>query len=111
MTETAILLSLALPGFLLVYTAFQFRDQHWPMKLLMTGVGLSFLLGIPFTGYMFAKSNGYPRVAGYLIWFELAAVIVFVVFVFYLIWSYIQDTGMILSGADQEGEFERERTV
>lgn len=101
MVETSLILSLAIPAFLLIYTAFSFSEQHSNMRMLFAGAGMTFMLGIPFTGYKIALSQGYSEIAQYLIYFELAFIMVHVTFVFYLIWLYIKTTGLILSGTSE----------
>lgn len=102
MVEQTLLLSLALPAFLLAYIAFKMKDKHSIMKIFFTGVSMTFALGIPFTGFKLAEANGYTDIADYLIYFELAMIVTFILFVFYLIWFYISDVSKIISGSRQE---------
>jgi len=103
---TAVILSLGLPSIVLAYIAFKLKEEHWPMKLFLTGTSMAMLLGIPFTGMKFAENAGYTGVASYLNYFELAVIVVFVLFVFYMIWMYIDDTARIISGAKSFSEQE-----
>lgn len=48
--------------------------------------------------------TGYPGIAGYLIYFVLAIIVTTIVFVFYLIWLYIKNTSLIISGTREEYE-------
>lgn len=102
MVEQALILSLAVPAFLLAYIAFKMKDKHSIMKILFTGISMAFALGIPFTGFKIAEANGYGGIANYLIYFELAIISTFVMFVFYLIWFYISDVLKIISGNRNE---------
>lgn len=99
--ELSILLSLAVPAVLLAYIGFSLKDKHSSMKLLMVSVSLVFLLGVPFTGWKFAENSEYGEVANYFLAFELAAVVVFIVFVFYAIWLYLVATGKVVSGSEE----------
>lgn len=98
----AVIFSLALPSIVFAYIAFQLREEHWPMKLFLTGTSLAMLLGVPFTGMKLAVSAGYTGISSYLNYFQLAVIVVFIIFVFYMIWMYIKDTGKIISGFSQE---------
>lgn len=98
MIETALILSLALPAFLLAYIAFQLKDRHSSMKMFLTNASLIFAMGIPFTGWVLADNQSVAVVEDYLIYFELAAIMVTVVFVFYSIWLYLVATGKVVSG-------------
>lgn len=46
--------------------------------------------------------TGYPGIAGYLIYFVLALISVFSIYLFYVIWLYLKSTGRIASGTDDE---------
>lgn len=48
--------------------------------------------------------TGYPEVAGYLIYFVQALIVVTVVFTFYLIWQYLKATSLVASGTNEEFE-------
>lgn len=100
MVEQAIIFSLALPAFLLVYIAFKMKDKHSVMKIFLTGMSMVFMTGIPFTGYMLAEESGYTDIASYLIYFELVIIVTLILFVFYLIWYYIEDVLKIISGSE-----------
>lgn len=46
--------------------------------------------------------TGYPGVAGYMIYFVLALIVVTIMYVFYLIWLYIKSTSNAISGKKDE---------
>jgi len=105
MIELAILFSLAIPAFLLMYAGFKFGEQHAWMKIFFISVGVIFSIGISFTGYVFAENGeatAYPDIAGYLIYFVLAIIVTMLLWVFYIIWLYIKSTSRISSGTDDE---------
>jgi len=104
MVEVSLILSLAIPAFLLIYTAFSLSDQHSTMRMLFTGAGMTFMLGIPFTGYKIAMMQGFEEIASYLIYFEFALIITHVFFVFYLIWLYLKTTSLVVSGSSDRFE-------
>lgn len=100
MIETALILSLALPAFILAYIAFQLDDRHSTIRMFLTNGALIFALGVPFTGWVLADNQGVAVVQDYLIYFELAGIMIFVVFLFYCIWLYLKSTSKIVSGTD-----------
>lgn len=98
--ETSLVLATALPAFLLAYIAFQLKDRHSTMKMFLTNGALVMMLGTPFTGWVLADNNSVAVVEDYLIYFELAAITVFVMFLFYTIWLYLVATGKVTSGTN-----------
>lgn len=102
MVELSIILGLAIPAVVLGFFAFNLNDEHSVLKMFVGSIAQVFLLGIPLTGYHFARLNGYQAIADYLIYFELVVVVQFVIYVFYLIWIYIEDTGKAMSQAEKE---------
>lgn len=48
----------------------------------------------------------YPGIGSYLIYFELASIVTLVLFVFYYIWLYLNATGRMTSGTDEEFDLE-----
>lgn len=104
MVELAILSALAVPSFVLAYIGFKLKDEHSSMKLLMVAFSQVFLLGVPFTGWKLAESAGYNEIASYMLGFELAAVIVFVVFTFYSIYLYLRAAALVTSGTKNSFE-------
>lgn len=95
--ELAIVSSLAVPALVLAYIGFELKDQHSSVKMLMVAVSQVFLLGLPFTGWQLALEADYPQIAEYMLAFELASIVVFTVFVFYMIWRYLVATSKALS--------------
>lgn len=106
MIELAIIFSLSVPAFLLAYIAFKLKEKHSVLRMFTTLMSGVFMLGIPFTGWKLAKQSGLSGDWGYLIWFELAAIVAFVIILFYVIWLYIRATSLVMSGT--EDEFEQE---
>lgn len=102
MIELAIIFSLSAPAFLLAYTAFQLKDRHSVMKMFLSLGSMVFMLGIPFTGWKLADNQNVAGVQDYLIYFELAGIMIFVIFLFYTIWLYLTATGKVTSGTETE---------
>lgn len=104
MVELAIISALAVPSIVLAYIGFQLKDEHSSMKLLMVAFSQVFLLGVPFTGWQLARKAGYESIASYMIYFELAAIILFIVFTFYSIWLYLKAAAYVSSGTRESFE-------
>lgn len=104
MVELAILGALAVPALVLAYIGFQLKDQHSSMKMLMVSASQVFLLGVPFTGWKLAEEAGYNEIASYMLGFELAAIIVFIIFVFYSIYLYLRAAALVTSGTKDSFE-------
>jgi hypothetical protein len=57
MIEVAIILSMAASAGILAYSAFQMKDDHAQIKMLLSAVAMFFVIGTVFTGYMFALNG------------------------------------------------------
>lgn len=99
--ELAVISGLAIPAIVLAYIGFQLKDRHSSMKLLMVSTSLVFLLGLPFTAWQLSLEAGYTSIAEYFLGFELAIIIVFIVFVFYNVWNYIRSAALVTAGKDK----------
>lgn len=98
MIESAIILGLMLPAFLLAYLGLNLKDNHSVMRMFLVLGSLVMSLGAPITAWQMAKNQSVEVVQDYLIWFELAMVVIFVVLTFYMIWLYIKATSKTMSG-------------
>lgn len=108
--ETSIVFSLALPAFALIYLASKMGENsarsHSVIRMFMVGISQWYIVAIPFIGWKIASNAG-KVYASWLLYIGLAGVVFSVVFTFYLIWLYIQDTGKAMSKAEEEfnGDF------
>jgi len=100
MIELALIASLSAPAFLLAYMAFKIDDKHSSIRMFLANASMVFMLGVPFTGFQLALNHDVAVVSDYLIYFELAMIVVFLLFLFHSIWLYIKATSMIASGTE-----------
>ena len=108
--ETAYIFSLALPGIALIYLASKMGQNsgrsHSVIRMFMVGISQWFIVPIPFVGWSMASTAG-RQFASWLLYVGLAGLVFSVIFTFYLIWLYIEDTGKAMSKAEEEfdGDF------
>lgn len=57
MIETAIILTLSVVAVTFAYFSIKLDDQHVSMKMIFASVAMFFLIGVAFTGYMFALNG------------------------------------------------------
>lgn len=102
MIELSLIASLSVPAFLLAYIAFKLKEQHSVLRMFLSMMSGVFMLGIPYSGWKLAKESSLSGDWSFLIYFELAAIVAFVVMLFYVIWLYIKSTSLVISGSDDQ---------
>jgi hypothetical protein len=80
--------------------AFKIDEKHSSIRMFLANASMVFMLGVPFTGFQLAENQGVEVVSEYMIYFELAMIVVFLLFLFHSIWLYIKATSMIASGTE-----------
>jgi len=100
--ELTLLAGLTVPGFFFLYMGFQLEDRHSVLRMFLTGMSSIFIIPSPLVTWLLARKAGYANIEGFSIGFILAAIVTFVIIVFYLIWLYVNDTGKAMSSFDRD---------